>query len=1172
MIAPVRTLSSFKGRLNGLFFLILTFGAVSAWGQTNPAAQTLPYSQSFVSSSFSILPAGWAAWNGMDGSAVTTQALAEATAPSGNAPFAARVSISPVGGVFGYADGVNGNDGVMYIQTSSNETNGVNQVALAINTTGQSGIRVAYDVEIISAQPRTVGIVMQYRVGTSGSWTTVSTTGNPYSQAGGTAGVKANVSATLPAAADNKPVVQLRWATWRGTETGTSSGIGIDNIAICPTPVFSLGTPSVCLGATSAALSYTATSGFSAPNQYSIDFDATANAAGFEDVPLTTLPASPINIPVPGTATATVYNATLTIQNACGVSATKDFTVSVNALPVCSATGADYVCDNSTGNIYTAPAGMASYNWSISGSGSIPGSTTGQTVSVTSGNYLNNYTVAVTITDANGCVSNCTKYTDIFLFTPPANITVNPNPACFGASIDLSIAAAASSTVSWTGEGVSNSSGTFVPDDFFGYYNQTTAVPTSPGSKVYSVSVVADNGCSNTGSVNVTVNPLPSAPSCPPNSSVCVSTPAYALTGGSPGGGTYSGPGVSAGNFNPATAGVGMHTITYTVTDGNSCTNTCSFTVSVNPPPTCSITFTNPPPWGQDTTCANSTGNVYSAPGGMSAYNWSIAGSGTITGATNGSSVTVTAGNSGNYYLSVTITDANGCISTCSDETPIKLAPTCLLSGPASVACNSTGNVFSVSNSSFFISSYNWSVSGDATITSPTNGSSVTVTAGTSNFTINVTSTDFNACTSFCSQNVTVPGCNLDFSGKIIFSNNNALGVNNATVNLAGSGTGSDVSDTNGDFSISSGLNSGTFTLTPTKTVSKLNGLTAADVSAIQQHVANTTPITDPYKLVAADVNKTNSINSLDASIINQALLGNPSALAQIKTSWRFVPTSHTMTNPPWGFPEKRTYTNINSSQSNQDFYGIKTGDVVSSFANPANLGAGQPLVLQSTDRVLQAGENIAVTFNAGQMDDLAAFQCALRFDPEQLQVVEIQPSTAIPLAMDNFGTYNIGEGEIRMVWAQASGVAFADGAPVFSLQFTTLQSGAKLSEVLQLDESELPAVSYTTALTESKVALTFSELSGTANPAGAAGVQLLQNRPNPFNGQTSIGFVLPEACEAQLRVFDVSGRLLTERKGQYAEGKNEELFEVKGAAGVLYYELTTPFGVVAKKMLATRN
>src|SRR5205085_6201686 len=91
---------------------------------------------------------------------------------------------------------------------------------------------VSYDVEIISAQPRTVGVVFQFRVGTSGAWTTVSGTGNPYSQAAGTTGVKASPSLSLPSTTWNQPVVQLRWATWRGTEAGNSSGIAIDNISV----------------------------------------------------------------------------------------------------------------------------------------------------------------------------------------------------------------------------------------------------------------------------------------------------------------------------------------------------------------------------------------------------------------------------------------------------------------------------------------------------------------------------------------------------------------------------------------------------------------------------------------------------------------------------------------------------------------------------------------------------------------------------------------------------------------------------------------------------------------------------------------------------------------------------------------------------------------------------
>jgi hypothetical protein len=51
---------------------------------------------------------------------------------------------------------------------------------------------------------------------------------------------------------------------------------------------------------------------------------------------------------------------------------------------------------------------------------------------------------------------------------------------------------------------------------------------------------------------------------CPANSTVCVNDTPYNLTGATPTGGTYSGPGVTNNVFTPATAGVGTHTITYT--------------------------------------------------------------------------------------------------------------------------------------------------------------------------------------------------------------------------------------------------------------------------------------------------------------------------------------------------------------------------------------------------------------------------------------------------------------------------------------------------------------------------------------------------------------------------------------------------------------------------------
>ena len=80
----------------------------------------------------------------------------------------------------------------------------------------------------------------------------------------------------------------------------------------------------------------------------------------------------------------------------------------INANPTCSVTGPDPVNANTTGHVYSAPAGMSVYAWSISGNGTIPGATNGQTVTVNAG-AGGTFTVSVTITDANACTSSCSK-------------------------------------------------------------------------------------------------------------------------------------------------------------------------------------------------------------------------------------------------------------------------------------------------------------------------------------------------------------------------------------------------------------------------------------------------------------------------------------------------------------------------------------------------------------------------------------------------------------------------------------------------------------------------------------------------------------------------------------------------------------------------------------------
>ncbi|HRY31941.1 MAG TPA: hypothetical protein P5531_03135 [Bacteroidales bacterium] len=99
------------------------------------------------------------------------------------------------------------------------------------------------------------------------------------------------------------------------------------------------------------------------------------------------------------------------------------------------------------------------------------------------------------------------------------------------------------------------------------------------------ISVYASNAMGNSGTLSLAVGilPLPAVTLNLPPDTLCLNWPPLTLTGGNPPGGTYTGPGVSNGQFDPAGAGTGTHTITYTFTATNGCSasDTTFFNVAV---------------------------------------------------------------------------------------------------------------------------------------------------------------------------------------------------------------------------------------------------------------------------------------------------------------------------------------------------------------------------------------------------------------------------------------------------------------------------------------------------------------------------------------------------------------------------------------------------------------
>ncbi|MDX6183215.1 T9SS type A sorting domain-containing protein [Flavobacterium sp. Fl-77] len=329
---------------------------------------------------------------------------------------------------------------------------------------------------------------------------------------------------------------------------------------------------------------------------------------------------------------AGTYTVTVTDANAC--IATQSFTITeppVLAVTPASQTNVSCFGGSNGSATVSVSGGISAYTYAWSPSGG--------TAATASGLSAGTYTV--TVTDANSCTT-----TQSFTITQPAALSVTPasqtNIACNGGSTG---AAAINTPTGGVG----------------GYtYDWSPGTPTGDGTTsvtgliagTYTVTVTDANGCTATQSFTVT---QPSALVATPASQTNVS-----CFGGSNGSATVSvSGGTSAytyawspsGGTAATASGLSAGTYTVTVTDANGCTATQSFVLTEpNVLTTTIASQTNVSCFGG----SNGSATV-SVSGGTSAYTYSWS-------PTGGTAATATGLSAGTY--TVTITDANGCITT----------------------------------------------------------------------------------------------------------------------------------------------------------------------------------------------------------------------------------------------------------------------------------------------------------------------------------------------------------------------------------------------------------------------------------------------------------------------------------------------------------------------------
>lgn len=199
-------------------------------------------------------------------------------------------------------------------------------------------------------------------------------------------------------------------------------------------------------------------------------------------------------------------------------------------------------------------------------------------------------------------------------------------------------------------------------------------------------------------------------------------------------------------------------------------------------------------------------------------------------------------------------------------------------------------------------------------------------------------------------------------SGRITDPAGNALEDANVHLTSLSGGDWNQMTDGNGEYSFTV-PEGDTYTIDPSKDDNPLFGVTTFDVVLIARHIDGIVQFTSPYQIIAADADGSNSVTLNDTIELRRLILGIYTELPNTG-SYRFVRADYVFPDiqNPFPFPETIVIENLSGNVGDQDFIGVKVGDVngSSSISSTSILGKVQ----------IDANANCAADSSENPLDD----------------------------------------------------------------------------------------------------------------------------------------------------------------------------------------------------------
>jgi len=397
-------------------------------------------------------------------------------------------------------------------------------------------------------------------------------------------------------------------------------------------------------------------------------------------------------------------------------------------------------------------------------------------------------------------------------------------------------------------------------------------------------------------------------------------------------------------------------------------------------------------------------------------------------------------------------------------------------------------------------------------------------------------------------------------SGRLI--SNNGKSVGNAEIildNGIAEMLSSSISTSNGDYAFPSAVMHYDYSISGEKNDDYLNGVSTLDLVMIQRHILSISKFTDPFNIIAADINNDEKITASDLLELRKLILGIYTKLPK-NDSWRFINSAQSFAdiNSPWPFSEKINISNLSHTMSNQNFVGVKVGDVNGSAvanANNETVESRSNVVLMTENKAVEANTLHSAVFSS-DIEKVYGLQFTLTLNNADLADVFVGNNR-----LSDANIAKIADNKYTVSWNDINAV---NGKDILTVNVVS-KGNTKVSELISMNSTVTAAEIYSGEnLQTGKLSLRFAGSEDTAEFA------VYQNEPNPFNDKTVITFNLPEAGNATLKVFDVTGQVIFTNKGSFGKGTNSFTLTRNDlpSTGVMIYQIESGAYTATKKMI----